>query len=90
MFMLIRPFSATLYANLVVSMCLTYSRCILDKRGNRVLIAICVMNMFLYLFVYCFYKGINKRRDKIWNSWSAKVRSLLLFIPLTRHDASII
>ncbi|KAL7285523.1 hypothetical protein ACG7TL_000625 [Trametes sanguinea] len=43
-----------------------------DKRGNRVLIAICVMNIFLYLFVYCFYKGINKRRDKIWDSWTAE------------------
>ncbi|OSD03364.1 MFS general substrate transporter [Trametes coccinea BRFM310] len=44
----------------------------LYKRGNRVLIAICVMNIFLYLFVYCFYKGINKRRDKIWDSWTAE------------------
>ncbi|RPD57142.1 MFS general substrate transporter [Lentinus tigrinus ALCF2SS1-6] len=44
----------------------------LYKRGNRVLIAITVMNMFLYLFTYLFYRGINKRRDRIWNSWSAK------------------
>ena len=39
------------------------------------LIGITVMNMFLYLFTYLFYKGINKRRDRIWNAWSAKVRS---------------
>ncbi|KAJ2989137.1 hypothetical protein NUW54_g8883 [Trametes sanguinea] len=44
----------------------------LYKRGNRVLIGICVMNIFLYLFVYCFYKGINKRRDKVWDSWTAE------------------
>ncbi|RDX51208.1 MFS general substrate transporter [Polyporus arcularius HHB13444] len=44
----------------------------LYKRGNRVLIAITVLNMFLYLFTYLFYTGINKRRDKIWNSWTAK------------------
>ncbi|KAI0778763.1 MFS general substrate transporter [Trametes elegans] len=44
----------------------------LYKRGNRVLIGITVMNIFLYLFVYLFYKGINKRRDRIWDSWTAK------------------
>ncbi|KAI0756305.1 MFS general substrate transporter [Daedaleopsis nitida] len=47
---------------------------LVDKRGNRVLIAICVMNMALYALTYHFYSGINKRRDRIWNSWSVKVR----------------
>ncbi|KAI0800680.1 MFS general substrate transporter [Fomes fomentarius] len=44
----------------------------LYKRGNRVLIAICLMNMVLYLFSYLFYRGINKRRERIWDSWTAK------------------
>ena len=44
-----------------------------DKRGNRDLIAICCMNIVLYGFTYFFYKIINRRRDKIWKSWSTKV-----------------
>ncbi|KAI0828917.1 MFS general substrate transporter [Trametes gibbosa] len=44
----------------------------LYKRGNRALIGICIMNMFLYAFIYFFYREINKRRDRIWNSWTAK------------------
>ncbi|KAI0699337.1 MFS general substrate transporter [Cerioporus squamosus] len=44
----------------------------LYKRGNRVLIAITVMNIFLYLFTYLFYTGLNKRRERIWNAWTAK------------------
>ncbi|EMD39015.1 hypothetical protein CERSUDRAFT_151842 [Gelatoporia subvermispora B] len=42
----------------------------LYKRGNRALIGITVMNIFLYIFTYFFYRGLNKRRDKIWNSWT--------------------
>ena len=49
-----------------------------DKRGNRILIAITVLNMVMYSFAYVFYSTINKRRDKIWNSWSAKVGCLML------------
>ncbi|KAI3622226.1 major facilitator superfamily transporter [Moniliophthora roreri] len=41
-------------------------------RGNRVLIGICSMNICLYIGTYLFYKYLNYRRDKIWNSWSKK------------------
>lgn len=51
-------------------------RCHTDKRGNRVLIAICVLNMVLYLFTYLFYRGINKRRERTWDSWTAKVADM--------------
>ncbi|KAI0800678.1 MFS general substrate transporter [Fomes fomentarius] len=44
----------------------------LYKRGNRVLIAICILNVFLYTTTYLFYSGINKRRHRIWESWTAK------------------
>ncbi|ESK92158.1 major facilitator superfamily transporter [Moniliophthora roreri MCA 2997] len=44
----------------------------LYKRGNRVLIGICSMNICLYIGTYFFYKYLNYRRDKIWNSWSKK------------------
>ena len=46
-----------------------------DKRGNRALIIISVVNIVIYLLTYLFYSTINKRRDRIWNSWTAEVRS---------------
>ncbi|KAH7097434.1 major facilitator superfamily domain-containing protein [Auriculariales sp. MPI-PUGE-AT-0066] len=42
----------------------------LYKRGNRVLIGITCMNIALYAFAYFFYRVINARRDRIWNSWT--------------------
>ncbi|KZV97352.1 MFS general substrate transporter [Exidia glandulosa HHB12029] len=42
----------------------------LYKRGNRVLIGITCMNIALYAFAFFFYRTINKRRDRIWNSWT--------------------
>jgi len=42
----------------------------LYKNGNRALIGICSMNIALYIGTYFFYRYINKRRDKIWNSWT--------------------
>jgi len=44
----------------------------LYKRGNKQLIAICSMNIVLYFLAWFFYRTFNARRDKIWNSWSAK------------------
>lgn len=42
----------------------------LYKRGNRALIGICSMNIVLYIGTFFFYRTLNRRRDKIWNSWS--------------------
>lgn len=53
----------------------THAVLLSDKRGNRALIAICAANIFVYFLTYLFYSTINKRRDRIWNSWTAKVRS---------------
>lgn len=50
-----------------------------DKRGNRVLIGIDVLTIFLYLFCFVFYRGINKRREKTWKKMSPEVR-VALFI----------
>jgi hypothetical protein len=44
-----------------------------DKRGNRQLIAICSMNIVLYIGTYFFYRTLNKRREKIWSEWSPQV-----------------
>jgi predicted MFS family arabinose efflux permease len=46
----------------------------LYKRGNRDLIAICSMNICLYIGNYFFYRTLNARRERIWNSWTAKER----------------
>jgi len=50
----------------------------LYKRGNRVLIAICSMNIVLYGLAFLFYRTINKRRDKIWNAWSKEEQAKYL------------
>ncbi|RDB29373.1 hypothetical protein Hypma_016020 [Hypsizygus marmoreus] len=44
----------------------------LYKRGNRILIAITSMNIVLYILTFFFYRTLNHRREKIWNSWSGK------------------
>jgi len=44
----------------------------LYKRGNRQLIAICSMNIIIYIGTYFFYRTLNTRRDKIWNAWSTE------------------
>jgi len=46
----------------------------LYKRGNRDLIAICCMNICLYIGTFFFYRTLNARRERIWSSWSAKER----------------
>jgi len=44
----------------------------LYKRGNRDLLAICAMNFFLYIGTFFFYRTLNARRAKIWDSMTAK------------------
>ncbi|TCD62156.1 hypothetical protein EIP91_007284 [Steccherinum ochraceum] len=46
----------------------------LYRRGNRVLISIACMNIAMYFFTYVFYRTINARRAKIWDSWTPKQR----------------
>ncbi|KAH8730577.1 major facilitator superfamily domain-containing protein [Phaeosphaeriaceae sp. PMI808] len=42
----------------------------LYKRGNKVLIAICVWNFFVFIGAKVFYVSINEKRDRLWNSMS--------------------
>ncbi|KAJ7157110.1 major facilitator superfamily domain-containing protein [Mycena filopes] len=44
----------------------------LYKRGNRVLIGICCMNIVLYISTFFFYRTLNRSRDKKWTAWSKK------------------
>ncbi|KAI0073949.1 MFS general substrate transporter [Panus rudis PR-1116 ss-1] len=46
----------------------------LYKRGNRALIAICVMNIVLYGLTFLFYRTINKRRERKWNAMTPEER----------------
>ncbi|KAF6754358.1 major facilitator superfamily domain-containing protein [Ephemerocybe angulata] len=46
----------------------------LYKRGNKTLIAIASMNIVLYIGTHFFYKYLNHRRDKVWNSWTQDER----------------
>ncbi|KAK0465495.1 major facilitator superfamily domain-containing protein [Desarmillaria tabescens] len=71
-----RTVSASVYNMFVQAGAITYANIYrkddkpLYKRGNRVLIGICSMNIVLYILTYFFYRCINARRDKIWNSWT--------------------
>ncbi|KAF5355755.1 hypothetical protein D9756_003708 [Leucocoprinus leucothites] len=44
----------------------------LYKRGNRALIGIASMNICLYIFAYSFYRTLNARRERKWNSMSVQ------------------
>ncbi|KAK0198772.1 major facilitator superfamily domain-containing protein [Armillaria mellea] len=71
-----RTVSASVYNMFVQAGAITYANIYrkddkpLYKRGNRALIGICCMNIVLYILTYIFYRYINARRDKIWNSWT--------------------
>ncbi|KAH8826971.1 major facilitator superfamily domain-containing protein [Flagelloscypha sp. PMI_526] len=43
-------------------------------RGNKALLGVTCMNITLYALVWLFYRTVNKRREKKWNSWSEEER----------------
>ncbi|GJD04567.1 major facilitator superfamily transporter [Colletotrichum higginsianum] len=49
----------------VVTVLLSYPS---HRRGNRVLIGICCMNICVYLLAKLFYMWCNKKREKEWNA----------------------
>ncbi|GKT76622.1 major facilitator superfamily transporter [Colletotrichum tofieldiae] len=51
------------------------------RRGNRVLIGICCMNICVYLIAKLFYMWCNKKREKEWNAMTEEV-SCFSFAPL--------
>jgi len=58
----------------------------LYKEGNRTLIGVCSMNIALYIGTYFFYKYLNKRRDRIWNSWSKEEQEK--YLETTKDDGN--
>ncbi|TEB38748.1 MFS general substrate transporter [Coprinellus micaceus] len=75
-----RTVSASLYNMCVQTGAIVYANIYrkddapLYKRGNRVLIGIASMNIALYILIHFFYKYLNRRREKVWSSWSQKER----------------
>ena len=50
------------------------------------MIGIAVGNIFLYLAVNFYYDFVNKRRDRIWNSWSPEERET--YLKTTKDEGS--
>lgn len=49
-----------------------------DRRGNRILITICCVNLLvLYPGTKLYYLWRNKQRDKVWNAMTVEVRTCL-------------
>jgi hypothetical protein len=44
------------------------------RRGNRVLIGIACMNLVLYALAKWYYVWKNKRRERVWRSWTEEER----------------
>ncbi|KAF2449116.1 MFS general substrate transporter [Karstenula rhodostoma CBS 690.94] len=73
-----RTVSAALYNMSVQLQAIIYSNIYQDddkplyRRGNKVLVGICVLNMFIYAFNKVYYIWRNKQRDRKWNALTAE------------------
>lgn len=50
----------------------------LYRRGNKVLIAICVYNFALFIGAKIFYMAVNKKREAVWSSMSLEDKETYL------------
>ncbi|PVI05873.1 MFS general substrate transporter [Periconia macrospinosa] len=50
----------------------------LYRRGNTVLIAICVVNFALFIGAKVYYMGVNKKRDEVWNAMTKEEKEQYL------------
>ncbi|KAH7392530.1 major facilitator superfamily domain-containing protein [Pyrenochaeta sp. MPI-SDFR-AT-0127] len=73
-----RTVSAALYNMSVQVQAIIYSNIYreddkpLYRRGNRVLVGVCILNVFLYLFSKVYYTSRNRQRERQWNSLTAE------------------
>ncbi|KDN70522.1 putative major facilitator superfamily transporter [Colletotrichum sublineola] len=56
------------------------------RRGNRVLIGICCMNICIYLIAKMFYMWCNKKREKEWNAMTEEER--VHYLETTKDEGS--
>lgn len=47
---------------------------LIDRRGNKQLVAICVANIVIYALAKLYYIWRNKQRDRDWNAMTKEVR----------------
>lgn len=45
------------------------------RRGNRVLVSLCALNVGLYVFAKVYYTLRNRYRDRVWNSMTEEQRT---------------
>ncbi len=45
------------------------------RRGNRVLVSICALNVGIYVFAKVYYVVRNKRRERVWNAMTEVQRA---------------
>ncbi|QRD92995.1 hypothetical protein F9C07_2287546 [Aspergillus flavus] len=56
------------------------------KRGNKVLVALVVTNIFIYLFTKAYYVWRNASRDKKWNAMSEEEKRV--YLATTKHEGN--
>jgi hypothetical protein len=50
----------------------------LYRRGNKVLIGITVLNIFLFVGAKLYYVTVNRKRNKIWDAMSTEEKETYL------------
>ncbi|KAL0783532.1 hypothetical protein CaCOL14_001438 [Colletotrichum acutatum] len=87
-----RAVSAALYNMMVQLARVIYSNIYREddrpeyRRGNRVLIGICCMNICVYLIAKAFYMWCNKKREKEWNAMTEEER--IRYLETTKDEGS--
>ncbi|KAK0376120.1 major facilitator superfamily transporter [Colletotrichum limetticola] len=87
-----RAVSAALYNMMVQLARVIYSNIYREddrpeyRRGNRVLIGICCMNICVYLIAKVFYMWCNNKREKEWNAMTEEER--IHYLETTKDEGS--
>ncbi|KAK1658892.1 major facilitator superfamily transporter [Colletotrichum godetiae] len=87
-----RAVSAALYNMMVQLARVIYSNIYREddrpqyRRGNRVLIGICCMNICVYLIAKVFYMWCNKKREKEWNAMTEEEK--IHYLETTKDQGS--
>lgn len=58
-----------------------------DRRGNTVLVALCVVNIFVYLATKVYYVWRNKTREKRWDTMTREVRFVTCLSDVAQADS---